>query len=109
MGRVKSMLRDNWGYLATFGVFALVLLLALLRLRGVEENSLERQQEALRQAALRAAVACYSVEGAYPTQVEYLEENYGLRYDRETFIVRYEAFADNILPEIRVLIRGVES
>ena len=63
---------------------------------------------ALRQAALRAAVACYSAEGVYPADVAYLQENYGLRYDTDTFILQYDAFAENILPEIRVLIRGVE-
>ena len=59
-------------------------------------------------ALLRTAVACYSVEGVYPADVAYLQENYGLRYDTDTFILQYDAFAENILPEIRVLIRGVE-
>ena len=59
-------------------------------------------------AALRAAVACYSVEGVYPDNVEYLVEHYGLRYDTETFILQYDAFAENILPDIRVLVRGAE-
>ena len=53
-------------------------------------------------------MACYSVEGVYPADVAYLQENYGLRYDTDTFILQYDAFAENILPEIRVLIRGVE-
>ena len=62
----------------------------------------------MRSAALRAAVACYSVEGVYPDNVEYLVEHYGLRYDTETFILQYDAFAENILPDIRVLVRGAE-
>lgn len=51
---------------------------------------------------------CYSVEGVYPDNVEYLVEHYGLRYDTETFILQYDAFAENILPDIRVLVRGAE-
>ena len=71
--------------------------------RGKQASGLLTQQK-----VLRAAVACYSVEGVYPADVAYLQENYGLRYDTDTFILQYDAFAENILPEIRVLIRGVE-
>lgn len=105
---IREALRERRGLFITLGVFALALALALQAFGGVEEQHLARQQEALRQAVLRAAVACYSVEGVYPSDAAYLQENYGLHYDTDTFILQYDAFAENILPEIRVLIRGVE-
>lgn len=64
----------------------------------------EEAQMLLRQAR-RAAATCYASEGRYPQTVEYLEEAYGLHYDTERYIVRYDAFASNIMPDIDVLVR----
>ena len=108
MGGRWKRLWESRGGLATLAVFAAAACLALALTGSLEEKTLAGRQEALRQAAVRAAVACYSVEGAYPHDADYLAEHYGLRYDTDTFILQYDAFAQNILPEIRVLIRGAE-
>ena len=63
-----------------------------------EAESLKSTEEGVR----RAAVHCYAIEGQYPESVAYLEENYGLRIDHERYIVHYDIFADNIMPEITV-------
>ena len=65
------------------------------------------ETDLVRTAVKNAALTCYAVEGAYPDDVSYLEEHYGLSYDEENY-VRYEAFAANQLPEIRVMERGSE-
>ena len=49
-----------------------------------------------------AALTCYAVEGAYPQDVAYLRENYGLAYDLNRYHVTYDAFASNQMPEIYV-------
>ena len=64
------------------------------------------ETDLVRTAVKNAALTCYAVEGAYPDDVSYLEEHYGLSYDEENYYVRYEAFAANQLPEIRVMERG---
>jgi hypothetical protein len=66
------------------------------------------ETDLVRTAVKNAALTCYAVEGAYPDDVSYLEEHYGLSYDEENYYVRYEAFAANQLPEIRVMERGAE-
>ncbi len=66
------------------------------------------ETDLVRTAVKNAALTCYAVEGAYPDDVSYLEEHYGLSYDEENYYVRYEAFAANQLPEIRVMERGSE-
>ena len=66
------------------------------------------ETDLVRTAIKNAALTCYAVEGAYPDDVSYLEEHYGLSYDEENYYVRYEAFAANQLPEIRVMERGAE-
>ena len=51
----------------------------------------------------RAAVQCYAVEGVFPENLEHLEENYGLQINHEKFIVTYDAFSSNLMPDIQVL------
>lgn len=57
---------------------------------------------AIREAVQRSALQCYAVEGAYPPDLQYLEENYGLQVNRQDFYVTYDAFASNLPPEVRV-------
>ena len=59
-----------------------------------------REEETLKKAVTRASVQCYAIEGRYPPSVEYLEENYGVRIDRDRYNVFYNGFASNVMPEI---------
>ena len=60
----------------------------------------QKGEEPLRRAVTRASVQCYAIEGRYPPSVEYLEENYGVRIDRDRYNVFYNGFASNVMPEI---------
>ncbi len=53
-------------------------------------------------AVRNAALTCYAVEGAYPEDLSYLREYYGLAYDENRYFVSYDAFASNLLPDIYV-------
>ena len=68
---------------------------------GTAESGAETQF--VRDAVHDAALTCYAVEGAFPDNLEYLYENYGLAYDRDRFMVTYDAFASNHMPEIYVI------
>lgn len=57
---------------------------------------------AIREAVQRSALQCYAVEGAYPPDLRYLEENYGLQVNQQDFYVTYDAFASNLPPTVRV-------
>ena len=94
------------GILLTVAVFAAMVLLLVFALTRVDERSGQEQTKTLEDALLRATLTCYAVEGRYPTGVEYLKNNYGIVYDEEKYIVSMDAFAMNILPDIRVLVRG---
>ena len=65
----------------------------------------EEQTQFVRDAVRKAALTCYSVEGAYPTDLSYLREQYGLAYDENRYAVTYDAFASNQLPDIFVVER----
>ena len=92
-------------------VFALIAVVLLAGLSGagvwyLSETSLEMQTETVLSNVKRAMLTCYAVEGAYPMTIDELVENYGLHYNKERFIVFYDAFASNVMPEVRVNVRG---
>ncbi len=58
--------------------------------------------ELLKQSVHRATVQCYAIEGMYPAELKYLEENYGVVYDKDKYSVEYGCFASNIMPTIVV-------
>ena len=89
----------------TLGFLALVVLFSK-GLTSVEETNEEQQFKSLEQAIVRSAVHCYAVEGAYPSDLKYLEENYQLEIDKDTYIVHYEVMASNIVPDITVIARN---
>ena len=67
----------------------------------------ERQAAYLEQCVTRSAIQCYVIEGRFPSTEEgvaYLVDNYGLQIDRKRYVVYYESIADNILPQIRVIV-----
>lgn len=86
---------------------AVLVLAGLWRLR-VPASGQDMEEEAV--AAMRAAVErsarqCYVVEGAYPSSLSYLEENYGLQVNSEDFYIVYDIFASNMPPAVRVVKR----
>lgn len=68
----------------------------------------QQSVQSVREAVLRSAVQCYSVEGVYPSDLDYLEKYYGLMIDHKTYIIGYDAFSSNLLPQVTVLVRGDE-
>lgn len=70
---------------------------------NISNSSVEESKNTLETAVRRAVVQCYAIEGMYPPNIEYLEKNYGLMVDHNNFIVHYEVFASNILPDISII------
>jgi len=85
---------------------AMALTISLLNQTGarVEDEQFATLQKALR----RASVTCYALEGRYPPNLAYLSERYGVMIDSERFMVRYEPFAPNIMPNIEISAIGGE-
>ena len=92
-------------------LFLVALLLAALLLwffPAVNQLSAGQHEEGRAQleiALRRATVACYAIEGIYPPTLEYLKQHYGIQIDQSRYSVFYEIFADNLMPEITVLVK----
>lgn len=99
--RVRSYLRT-----ATF-VLVVVCVLAffLAAINNLDGGQREEGKMQLDRALRRAAVACYAAEGIYPPSLEYMEEYYGIQIDHSRYLVVYDVFAENLMPDITVLER----
>ena len=63
----------------------------------------EESVSAISETVKRTALQCYVIEGAYPEDLQYLQDNYGLQVNTDDYVVVYRAFADNRVPDIRVV------
>ena len=82
-------------------VLVAVIVAAVGSLRPEQEIS-ENSCAAIRAAIERSALQCYAVEGIYPPDLKYLEENYGLQINRKEYYVTYEVYASNQPPTVHV-------
>lgn len=92
--------------LALLVLFAVLLAAGWFLLEKISDSGIQAGNDLVRNAIRNAVITCYAVEGAYPDTLEYLRENYGLAYDENQYIVRYDAFASNLFPDIQVLKKG---
>ena len=87
-------------------LIAAVLAAAVLLVTRIDTTSSAREKELVEQAVREAALTCYAAEGAYPSELSYLRTNYRLSYDENRFVVFYDAWSDDVMPDITVENRG---
>ena len=85
-------------------MFLGVLVLFLTVVGKTSEGTLEEQKRYLEEAVEQSLLQCYVTEGRYPESFSYLEEKYGLIYDKEHFRVDYTVYGSNLYPEVKVLV-----
>lgn len=88
----------------------LILLLAVSLWFLIAVSRLDNSRQALGKDQLettlrRTAASCYALEGFYPPDVAYMQEHYGLHFDEEHYIIRYDLSVSNWMPDITVLER----
>ena len=92
-------------YALSIGLFICVVVIFIFALGQLSQHAVTEGAVTLEKAITRASVQCYSIEGRYPSSVEYLVDHYGLQVDEDKYAVFYEGFASNIMPEISVSIK----
>lgn len=104
MKNLKAEERDGWKRELLFPalMFLMVAVAGIAASVYFEYMSSMQSVDLLRQSARKAVVQCYAIEGMYPPDVEYLEENYGLEYNHEKYFIDYEIFASNVMPNLDV-------
>jgi len=99
----KSLLRELVLPVCFFAFVFVVLFVGLGRLDAASSAEELRTAE---QTVRQAAVHCYAIEGRYPPDLNYLEQNYGVRVDASRYVVYYQTVGSNIMPQIHVFAAG---
>lgn len=100
----RKRIPDNVYNIISIVIFAAVMVLFFLAVDATGKSSIRKQKESLENAIARDIVQCYAIEGRYPPSLEYIEEHYGLIYDKDTFFVDYMPIASNLYPDVTVIV-----
>jgi len=71
-------------------------------LNQAQEANRAESLRVLEDTIMRVVVHSYAVNGRFPESLDYIIENYDIFIDTTRFLVHYEVFAANILPDIRI-------
>lgn len=96
--KLVSLLRNIAPLLITFAVIAIIYVGIVQAGEASEAEGIRLLEEAL----MRVAIHSYAVNGYFPESLDYIEQNFAVYIDRTRFIVHYEIFAANMVPDIRV-------
>ena len=87
-------------------LFTLAVIVAIVYgLHQTEKSSRAEGLRILEDSIRRAVVIAYAVEGRYPESINYIEENFGIHIDEARYVVHYQVFASNLMPDIMVFER----
>ncbi len=75
----------------------------LYGLSSISDVTASEQKKSLEAALSRSIMDCYSTEGAYPENLDYIEEYYPLYYDKDRFYISYQPIGSNIMPVVTVI------
>lgn len=106
--KLKMTKRQKGGRLMLFSVilFILAAVWLIISAKNADSAAEKSRSESLYRTVSHSAALCYSIEGEYPPDLEYLEENYGVKINHDRYIVHYEYFGANIRPTITIAERN---
>ena len=88
-----------------WAILAAALLIGVPMSRSAAAEGGDDSIQSIRETVMERALQCYVIEGAYPQDLAYLEENYGLTVNKEEYLVVYTPFAENLPPDVQVIDR----
>lgn len=83
--------------------FLALMIGCLFLVQQVNNSGQDKQIEILEEAIHKAVVQCYALEGMYPPDLAYVEEHYGIAINHDNYIVHYDLFASNIMPDVKII------
>lgn len=91
----------NYG--GSIGIFAAMVIGLVSGMAWFSGQVSREGTETLKNAIRRASIQCYAIEGRYPPDIQYLQENYGVQINDKRYYVFYNGFASNVMPDITVV------
>lgn len=104
MKSLSMKARSEWKQEFLFPGIIFLIVISTLLAGGFYFDYISNMQniDLLRQSVRKTIVQCYTIEGEYPSSIEYLEQNYGLEYNSDKYFIDYELFASNVMPNVDV-------
>ena len=102
---MKKLHLTQISLLVTILIILVVGAIIFLSIGNFEDNHSRNRAEEIRGTVISYVAQCYAMEGLYPNNLDYLEDNYGLQLDRDKYIYHYEMFATNIFPDVQVFVK----
>ena len=99
-------MKNNFKFISIIIIIVLIAYM-YIAVDNAQRKSNEESYNILSDAIIRSAVQCYAIEGFYPPDIGYLENNYGLLVDHNKYFVSYSVFASNIIPEVQVFLKNM--
>ena len=99
-------MKNNFKFISVI-IIILLIVYMYIAVDNAQRKSNEESYNILSDAIIRSAVQCYAIEGFYPPDIGYLENNYGLLVDHNKYFVSYSVFASNIIPEVQVFLKNM--
>ncbi len=84
-------------------IIFLVIILMFVQVDRENVDQMYQREEQIEKVVKQYAIACYAQEGAYPKDLAYLQENYGLIMNEQKYFYYYDLFASNLMPDIEVV------
>lgn len=84
-------------------LFVVIIMVFIIGISYISQTNGKGQKDILTDAINKDIVHCYAIEGYYPPSLSYIEDHYGLTYDRSKYIIDYEPIGNNIYPDFTVL------
>lgn len=85
-------------------LFMLVMIcIIFIGIQQVFDSTSDKEKESLQNAITRNIIECYALEGRYPESLDYIEEHYGLTYNKDKFYVAYKPIAENMMPDVTIV------
>ena len=100
----KKEKRSKTTYLPVL-LLILVLMFFTVFADSFSRSNLEHEKTILQNALHRSITQCYALEGTYPYTLSYLEEHYGLTYNKEHFFIDYQYIGGNLRPDVTIIER----
>ena len=107
MGRFGAKVQSKipMGALVSLVIGLVIVGAFLISSKALDSANSVKQMNLLEDSVERSVTQCYALEGAYPANIFYLEDHYGLTYDEERYFIDYTYIGANLRPDITIIER----
>lgn len=101
--------KTHWTHLLPSVLFLAVLLVFTFCAGHLSDSNSNQEYQIVQNALERSITQCYALEGTYPPNIEYLQNNYGFTYNTSHFYIDYQYIGGNLRPDVTIIAKESEN